>query len=361
MNFNDNIYKLGLGIMRVETQEEIDKMIVYAIKNGINYFEACFFYNDMHCETFLYNALKKFPRNSYYLCDKYPCSLLFNQNNDYEKFFFNQLKRMNTDYFDYYLLQAIDAGYYSILKSHDIIEFLNKQRKLGTIKNLGFSFHDKPEIFEQTLKLNNWDIVQLQLNYYDWYLGEGKNLYSLAKKYDLPISVMGGCKGGLLVNNLPLTSKQRLQQNNIHPAYLCYKFLTTLSNVKLILSGANNISVLENNLNFFKTQNYGLSPFEKSQIYLNLEDYSKQNLIQCTNCQYCITQCPQKIPINQIFYLYNNFLQNNNISSRDTLYTIFKSDNSITKCIKCGACERACPQHLPIRELFKTNIFPLRL
>ena len=362
MNYNQN-FVFGLGIMRHnQNQNQTNQIISYAIQNGINYFEACDFYLQGECENRLSMALSNFSRQSYYLCDKFPLSGFLNRNNSLEEFFNNQLKKCNTNYFDVYLIQAIDRYNLKLLqKNPDIISFFNKKRQQGIIKNLGFSFHDNEEILQIVLDMNKWDIIQLQLNYYDWYLGEGKKLYFTAKNNNLPIIVMGPCKGGLLTKGLPDISKKRLNNNFLEPAHLCYKFLSTLSSVKIILSGAENIKMLENNLQFFKNGNFGLTQFEKNQILLNIEDYKKFNFIQCTNCKYCINNCQKKIPINEIFYNYNVYLRTGDKASRDWLYDNFKSQYSISKCQKCGACERICPQHLPIQQLFDKNIFPMRL
>lgn len=361
MTFNLQSY-LGLGIMRHGVdQEHTNQLLAFALKNNINYFEACDFYLNKKCEERLSESLKNIPRNQYYLCDKLPLTNFFERGNELNTFFQNQLKKCNTSYFDVYLIQAVDRSNYQLLKSKGVIDFFNQKKKEGLIHNFGFSFHDKADILKEILEFNNWDVVQLQLNYYDWYLGDAKKLYLLVKSYDLPIITMGPTKGGLLIRDLPQNSKQRLAQYNINPAHLCYKFLTTLSNVKIILSGAETIEMLQDNLNYFKSQDYGLTKFEKEQILLNLEDYRNNSLIQCTNCKYCITNCPKNIPINEIFYNYNHFMKNPNEKNKEWLYNTFKSEYSIFKCQHCGVCEKICPQKLPIQQLFNKKIFPLRL
>lgn len=360
MTFNDNIFQMGLGIMRHADEATTNQIVACATQNSVNYFEACHFYLNYKCEERLANALQHLPRHSYYLCDKFPTSdLLRNQNIDLNIFFKEQLKKCNVNYFDFYLLQAIDRNNYHIIPQ--ILPFFLQKKEEGLIHNLGFSFHDNVEILKNILDMAKWDIVQLQLNYYDWYLGEAKQLYNLVKQYDLPISVMGPCKGGLLTRDLPESSKQRLQRNNINAAYLCYKFLTTLSNVKIILSGADNLQQLKENLQFFHFEEKGLTQYEKEQMLLNIEDYKKNNLIQCTNCKYCLNKCPQNIPINEIFYHYNQFLSTGEKNSQNILYNIFKSSNSSNNCKNCKSCENNCPQHLPITSILAKQIFPMRL
>lgn len=154
---------------------------------------------------------------------------------------------------------------------------------------------------------------------------------------------MGPTKGGLLIKDLPPESQARLKQNNISAAYLCYDFLTTLQNVKIILTGAEKMEYLKDNLLYFNNENFGITIEGKEQALLNIEDYKKTNLINCTNCKYCITHCPKHIPINEIFYHYNQFLLTQNTDEREWLYNTFKSPIGSHNCIRCGTCERYCP------------------
>lgn len=360
MNYNST--SLGLGLMRHSADQNLtNRLISLAYNQGIRYFEACDFYLHYQCENRLTESLSPFERETYELCDKIPLTGFSNKHISVEDFFNNQLKKCNTSYFDYYLIQAVDRNNISYLKKSNIIQFLNNQKEKGIIKNLGFSFHDNLDCLKEIISLNTWDVVQLQLNYYDWYLGCAKDLYWYCKEQNLPIIVMGPAKGGLLINRLPEPSLKRLQQYNINPAYLCYNFLTTLSNVKIVLTGANNEKDLIENIKYFNDKQFGLTQFEKEQIMLNIEDLKKFSLIQCTNCQYCLDHCNQNLPINQFFQNYNDFFINNNIAARDWIYNSFKSGYSISRCISCGQCEQYCPQHLPIQQLFKTKIFPMRL
>lgn len=365
---NNKVSKLGMGIMRHDPHNPqlTQKIIDTAMSNGVNYFESCYFYLDGQCEKILAYALSKYPRNSYYLCGKMPVhGTLENRNNSPEKIFEEQLKNNNTNYFDYYLIQAVDKRAIQIIKDTNLIEFLNQKRKQGIIKNLGFSFHDLPEVLEEFIKMNHWDLAQLQLNYYDWYLSTGKENYYICKKYNLPIVVMGALKGGTLTQGLPSEALKVLKNANpkLIPSEYAYKFITTLSNVKIILNGSPSLDETMNNIGFFSnTNNFGLYPKELSAMKEAIEIYKNKNFINCTGCGYCLPGCPQKIKIKDIFELYNNILKDKDDKESLVNYVdIWKSKYSSFSCTECKKCEKKCPQHLNISKILKDRVFQLRM
>lgn len=346
---------LGLGYMRYgnNSQEYIDNMVDLAFQNGINYFESCYFYLNNQCERIVAKSLEKYNREDYILCAKMPIHGVLEYKTPQEVFL-EQQKNLNTDYFDIYLLQALDRNALKILLETKTIQFLVEQKKKGKIKNLGFSFHDTPDFFEKYLKLYDWDCCQLQINYYDWYLGEAKKLYELSEQYNVPVIVMGPTKGGTLINNLPPEALNKL----IHsPVETCFDFLYNLKNVKVILTGADKIEQLKQNINYIN--NISVSPFDKYKDIINI--YKSQNYISCTNCKYCEPHCPVHIPLGTIFKLYNNIIKNDDKTSLDEYRKIQKSKNSNFYCLGCGTCEKFCPQHLTIRKILDERIFPLRL
>ena len=343
------------------TQQIID----YSIENGVNYFESCYFYLDYKCEKIISKALSKYSRDKYFLCGKMPVHGILETRKVPNDIFIEQLNNCNTDFFDYYLIQAVDRRALKIIEDSNLIEFLNKQKKCGLIKNIGFSFHDTPDVLSEVLDLNDWDFVQLQLNYYDWYISTGRQNYEICKNKNLPIVVMGGVKGGTLTNNLPNQAINLLNSINpkIKPVDYAYKFLTTLDNVKTILHGSPYIKDLKYNINFFSDPSrYGLYPEELQGIKQTIEIYKNKNYINCTGCGYCMSVCPQKIKIKDMFNLYNLILKNEDNHSYLKQYVeIQKGDFSSFNCIGCKRCENICPQHLNIREIFNKNIFQLRM
>ena len=363
MNF-DNLFPFGFGTMKINNnQAEVNRLVEYAISQGVNYFELCYFYAGNNCETLISNALTNYNRADYYLCNKLPQSIFRNMDQkEIELFFENRLRASNTDYFDYFLLQCVTEESYQYI-TKELLDFFDQKKQQGIIRHFGFSYHGDADSFQKVIDLYPWDMVQLQINYYDWYEGIAKDLYFIAKKNNLPIFVMQPCKSGMLINDLALQSKERLKEEHLKPNDLCYKFLFTLSQVKVILNGVDNINNLKDNLQQFKQNHYGITQFEKQQILLNIQEYKQNSWINCSNCEYCKQVCPQQIPISDLFKNYNLFLRDqNNLQAREYLYY----QNSLTggmlsvRCIACGRCEKACPQRLPIQKLIKSKIRNIR-
>ena len=359
------VSKMGMGFMRYNSNnyKEIENAIDYSIKNGVNYFESCYFYLDNKCESLLSKALSKYPRSTYYLCGKMPVHGVLESGKTPEMIFDEQLNNCQTSYFDYYLIQAVDKRVFEIIEKHDLINFLNKKREQGFIKNLGFSFHDTPDVLEEFIQKNNWDLIQLQLNYFDWYISTGKQNYEICKKYNIPIVVMGGLKGGTITDRLPKKAKDILCVDNIKPYEYAYKFLTTLSGVKVILNGSSRFDELKYNIDFFSNQeNFILKKNQLDKILKTVDIIRKSSIIDCHNCGYCMPKCPKNIDVKDIFTLYNKIMIDKD--DKDSLFEyvkIQKGRYSSFNCIKCGNCEKICPQHLKIRDIFNNKIFQLRM
>lgn len=353
-----NFSKLGMGFMRHDennfgkTQELVD----YAIAHGVNYFEACSFYLNRKCESIIGKALSKYPRDSFYICDKYDVLGYNLPINELEGFFNEQLRTCGVDYFDVYLLQALDRR--KVNEIDEVYKFFMRKKQEGKIKYFGFSFHDTADILEGYLQKYKWDCCQIQLNYYDWYLGEGKRLYQTLVKYDLPILVMGPYKGGTLTSRQP----QYIQQyySNEYLAHLAMHFLQTLPQVKVILTGAEHLGMLQENINLI--DNYSFTQQDKESCNQILEIYKQNNVVNCGGCRYCEPGCPRNIKIADCFKWYNKLLLDpNDKEAREQFTLLSKADNSFFECIGCGQCERRCPQHLNIIQAFHNQLFTARL
>lgn len=361
----EQVSKMGIGIMRhdIDNFQLTQEIIDISMSHGINYFESCYFYLNNQCEKILSKALSKYNRSDYVLCGKMPVHGTLERETP-EQVFEKQLKNCDTDYFDFYLLQALDRNSFDILEKTKAIDFLIEKKKQGIIKHLGFSFHDTPDVFKRYISLYKWDCVQLQLNYYDWYIGVAKQLYEICEQNNLPIIVMGGVKGGTLSDKLPEEAKRLLRRlnPNVPVVDYAYKFLTTLPQVKIVLSGANTISQIKENISFFSDKDkFGLYKHEIPYLKEVISIYKSKNLIDCTECGYCTNECPNNIKIKELFSLYNIILKDKSQEAFERYMDIQKSDYSSFKCVQCRKCERKCPQHLKITEIFHTKIFQLRL
>lgn len=360
INIFDNISKLGIGFMRFPKKEkeqitEKDKeMIKFCFEHNINYFESCYFYLDGKCDEIVYELLKEYDRNKYYLANKMPINNFIDKNISPTFIFQDQLNKFHTNYFDYYLIQAIDKRNLKTIIDKKIIEFLDYKKKIGKIKFLGFSFHDNPIVLEEVLKLYDWDFVQIQLNYLDYFNGIAKELVEILEKNNLPFIVMCATKGGLLESNSPIF-REEWNKKILHKTETALSFLKDISpNCKVILRDLTELESL--NLHYqVLMQNFN----EKTNIKI-LEEFSNYyrntEIINCTSCKYCETVCPQKLPISYLFNIYNEVLLNKSILDKQN----YNVKTYLNKCLGCQKCSNICPQHLYIPQLFANKLFNLR-
>lgn len=351
---------LGIGFMRhhLDNFNTTQEIVDFAMKNKVNYFESCYFYLNGQCESIVEKSLKKYSHENYEICAKMPVVGVLENIKNPDIIFQEQLKNLNVDFFDVYLLQALDIRCLKILEETKVIPYLLKKKKEGYIKKLGFSFHGTPYHLEKILSLKCWDIVQLQLNYFDYFLSCGKELYEIAIKYKIPIYVMGANKGGLLIQQLTEEQKRIL---GFEWKFFPYKFLASLPGIERILIGAENLDWVQEDICYIKNKLSPLTQDEWHSIEKIIEIYKQNNYIQCTGCNYC-QPCPAKINISYFFKEYNNILLQGKQYCNFTEYMEYSRENfPHLTCINCGRCEKMCPQHLKIRELFRNNIFSLRI
>ena len=321
-------------------QKEINSFIEKAFDLGINYFESGSFYIENNCENLLGTALKSYSHNFFYLAAKFSFVNFLESKLTLEDYFDIQLKKHQVEYFDFYLIQAIDRN--KINKDLPfIISFFQNKKKQGYIKNLGFSFHDNQFYLKKIINYN-WDFIQIQLNYYDWFVGEARDNYNLIKKYNIPIFVMGAQKGGILSSHFELA----------------YRFLNTLDNVKLILNGSNDQTFLQKNVKIIE-ENKKLTKEDLFNIKTHIANLKIVFFIPCTQCNYCLGKCINNIDISKTFTLYNKALKNSDY--KNEYFKLLKENNSPLECIGCKNCEQYCPQHLEISKYMLNNIFNYRL
>ena len=198
---------IELGIMRHDTNnpQKSQELIDWGMARGVNHFESCWFYCNHQCEEFLYSLLTKYNRSDYYICGKMPIHGVVAYQ-DFKEVFKIQLERVPGHYFDTYLLQALDERAVIDISENNIISYFLKEKEKGTIKRFGLSIQCTPETFKKYLDLKCWDVVQMPINYYDWYLCRYDENYKLACEYGLPIIAQAPVKGGLLVKDLPANS-----------------------------------------------------------------------------------------------------------------------------------------------------------
>jgi len=357
IDFKDKkISLLSFGLMRlpvVANSKDIDyelgaKMIDYAIQNGVNYFDTAWFYHEYKSENFVGSVLSKYPRNSYYLADKIPMWEV-NSLDDAKKLFHAQLDKCKTTYFDFYLVHALNDKSFTKYLDLKVHTYLLELKKLGYIKHLGFSFHDKPPILQKIIDFYDWEFCQLQINYYDWYEYLSKEQYQIARKAKLPIIIMEPVRGGMLAN---LNDEQVNIFRSINPSLSSaawgLKYCFNLDGVLTVLSGMSNFEHVTDNINTINNFNF-LSSSELNAIDKVTDLLRRSDYIACTNCRYCLP-CTEDIDIPKAFDFYNKYRktlqQKQFMIDIDTL-------TPLNNCSACGMCEPKCPQKLEIIKLLK--------
>ncbi len=348
--------RLGLGNMRFPTTDKEGQHIDYekahaiidaAFENGINYFDTAHVYNNTDSESCLGECMKKYPRDKFYLATKYNIGA----EKDYKGMFEAQLKRLQTDHIDFYLIHCLmDSNIEEYLNS-GCIEYFLEMQKQGKITYLGFSSHASTKTLERFADHHQWDFAQIQLNYYDWHFGATEEEYNILTKRNIPIMVMEPVRGGKLSTLTP-DAEELLKKSRPDASISswAFNFVKTLPNVLVVLSGMNDMSQIEDNIKTFSTTD-SLSPAEIDILMEAIELFKKQYTAPCTSCRYCTPNCPMKINIPEYLRVYNKFKLDGAWALGETKW--IQSDGTPADCIMCGSCMNHCPQSINIPKYLK--------
>lgn len=354
---------LGFGTMRLPLlpggdssqidRAQVDKMVDYAMINGVNYFDTAFPYHAGMSEKVIGESLSRYKRDSYYLATKYPGHQI-SEKYEPAKIFEAQLKKCGVDYFDFYLLHNVYENSIGVYTSPrwGIIDYFTKQKKAGRIKHLGFSSHGGTELLRTFLDRygDEMEFCQLQLNYLDWKLQDARTKYQIVTERNIPIFVMEPVRGGRLAR-LDGGAEQTLKgfRPNTSIAAWAFLWLLKLPNVKMILSGMSDMAQMKDNVNTF-TSEKPLNAEEKAALDKIAADMHAD--IPCTSCRYCCDGCPKKLDIPLLISLCNEirFAPVMNTAMRlDAL----ERDKLPSACIQCGKCAKVCPQGINIPEIMQ--------
>lgn len=369
--YESGIPKLGFGMMRLPRVEGSEKEIDIAqtslmvdefLSAGMRYVDTAFVYEGS--EDAVRKALvERHRREEYLLATKLNAGMLCTDEESAKQQFYTSLERTGAGYFDFYLLHAISKNNIDKYNDYHIWDFVKELKEKGLIRNYGFSFHDTPEMLDELLTEHpDVSFVQLQINYADWMNPhvKSRDCYLVARKHNKPIVVMEPVKGGTLANP-PEKVKEVFDRVNPEASYASWaiRFVASLDGILTVLSGMSDVSQMKDNLSFMRNFE-PLNEVEIEAIKEVQEILANTPQVACTACHYCTEGCPMNINIPRVFQALNQYLMYNNLEASRNSYNIGVRDKGkASDCIKCGACEAQCPQHLEIRDLLDqcANLF----
>lgn len=354
---------LGYGCMRFTKKgnsidiDKAEKEVMSAIRGGVNYLDTAYIYPGS--EAAVGEILQRnHCREQVSIATKLP-QYLIKSEAALDKYFKEQLSRLQTDYVDYYLMHMLtDIAAWEKLCKLGIKEWIAKKKQEGRIRNLGFSFHGNTEMFLQILDAYDWDFCQIQYNYMDEHSQAGRKGLQAAAKKQIPVIIMEPLRGGKLVDLLPEKAKKLIADNERKrtPAEWAFRWLWNQPEVTCVLSGMNSLSMVEENVRIASAAKAGEFTQEDFELIEGVKQEINRNIkVGCTGCAYCMP-CPKGVDIPTAFRCYNRMYTEKKNAGRFEYAQIVafqKEMSDMTRCIECGKCESHCPQHLQIRKELK--------
>ena len=353
---------LGMGCMRLPVvdgddaavdQAAVEAMTALAMSRGVNYFDTAWGYHSGNSETAIGRALAAYPREKFYLADKFPGYDLANMGR-VEEIFEAQLKKCGVDYFDFYLFHNVcELNIDSYLDpANGILDYLLRQKAAGRIRHLGFSCHGAMPVLRRFLEAygEHMEFCQLQLNYVDWEFQDGREKTELLAKYGIPVWVMEPLRGGRLAR---LSESEAAPLRELNPQRgapeWAFRFLQGIPGVAVILSGMSDMAQLRENLEIFE-RDEPLTGREREALLSLGESMTNPAALACTACRYCTSHCPQELDIPHLLALYNEHRFTGGGFIAPMALAAIPADKQPGACIGCRSCEAVCPQQLKISE-----------
>ena len=356
----NNLSILGFGCMRFPRKgtgidkRETEREIGYAIKHGVNYFDTAYMYPGS--EAVLGEILAKHQwRDRVNIASKMP-HFLIKSIDALEKLFAEQLKRLQTDHIDYYLMHMLpDIVVWDRLCSLGIKDWIREKKEKGQIRKIGFSYHGNTENFMKLIDSYDWEFCQVQYNYMDVHSQAGRKGVVYAAKKGIPVIIMEPLRGGRLVNDLPVRARKLFDraEPKRSPAEWGLRWLWNQPEVSVVLSGMNSMDMVRENIRIASNVKAGELTAEDRKLYSRVRRAINEKLkVPCTGCGYC-QPCPFGVDIPGAFRCYNvSYTDNYMVGMREYFMctTLKAKRTNASLCRKCGRCEQHCPQNIPIRD-----------
>ena len=351
----EKLSRLGFGCMRLPLRKDqsideavLDRMVDYAMAHGVNYFDTAWPYHGGRSELAIGKSLSRYPRDQWFLADKYPGHQIASSY-DPADIFEQQLVKCGVDYFDFYLLHNVYENSIGVYRDPrwNILPYFLEQKRLGRIRHLGFSTHARPDTLAAFLDEagDSMEFCQIQLNYVDWTLQNAREKYDLLTERNIPVWVMEPLRGGKLA---ALSDEDTARLRAVRPeestAAWSFRWLRNLPNVHMVLSGMSDFDQMRDNVATFSG---GLSQTREEAALLAEIAEGLKNALPCTRCRYCCDGCPMQLDIPMLIHAYNDI----RFASSMTVpmqFDALPEEKKPSACIGCGACAAVCPQKIDI-------------
>jgi predicted aldo/keto reductase-like oxidoreductase len=335
-------------------EEEAEKMLLYAMENGINYFDTAYPYHGGKSEEILGRTMKPH-RDKIMIATKLP-AMMVKEASDVERFIDEQLKRLGSDYVDFYLLHGMNSHSWSLMKEYKALDFMERLVSDGRIRHIGFSFHDEVKLFKEIIDSYDWTLAQIQYNYFDENRQAGKEGLQYAADKGIGVVIMEPLRGGNLTDNIPPTVQAiwNSAETKRSAAEWALRWVLNHTEVSTVLSGMSAMPQLVENLKIVEdAEPDSFTQNELSLIQKAKEEYEALLKVGCTGCGYCMP-CPNGIDIPTNFNAYNNFYLFDQQQMSRMMYNGFMpEDQRASSCVECGECEEKCPQQIEIMAELK--------
>ena len=354
---------LGFGCMRFQRtagaidMAEAEREILAAVEGGVNYFDTAYIYPGSEAAIGAIFA-KHNLREKVYIATKLP-HYLIKSREGMERLFQEHLKRLKTDYIDYYLMHMLtDVQTWERLKKLGILDFLEEKKRSGAIRQIGFSYHGNSDMFCKLLDAYDWDFCQIQYNYMDEHSQAGRRGLQYAHQKGLPVIIMEPLRGGKLVNRLPQGALEEFGKHPLKrtPAQWAFRWLWNQKEVTCVLSGMNTLQMVKDNMETASTTQIGEFGVREEQMLAKVVAAINAKMkVGCTGCGYCMP-CPKGVDIPGTFAAYNRLAAEGwfaGVKEHFMCSAARKDSTAAYNCIGCGKCESHCPQQIQIRQELK--------